>query len=77
MTTRPHWWDSAVHFGHAAREAYQRFADWTAELEHELERDWKKLHAQEQHDWEEIRHAVKEGWERKATSSKPPRSPGG
>ena len=59
-------------FGHGAKEAYGRVADkadvWSDELEKKLKVDWEATHKNAAETWEQVRDAVKHGWERTTSS---------
>ena len=67
--------EEAIAFGHGARDRFQKFQVWGAELEAKLESDWKDGH-QTAHAWEKVKDAVRHGWKRAAdvTKSAPPGS---
>ena len=63
--------ETAISFGHGARETYGKVAQkadvWSDELEKKLKADWEATHKDGAVAWEKVRDAVKHGWERTAS----------
>ena len=58
--------ESALAFGHGAREQYMHLGVWASELEDRLRADWKETGHEAEVAWESVRAAVQHAWERAA-----------
>ena len=62
--------EEALAFGHGARDAYRKMEVWGSELEDKLKADWKETGHDAASAWDKVSAAVKQGWERAATTTK-------
>jgi hypothetical protein len=62
--------ESAIAFGHGAKEMYGKAGPWTSEVEAKLKADWEQTHKGAVNGWATVRDAVKHGYET-LTSKKP------
>ena len=63
--------ESAISFGHGARDAYAKLGPWSADVESKLKADWEKGEHAAGQSWDKVRDAVKHGWDKSTNGSKP------
>ena len=63
--------EEALALGHGARAGYRKLEFWGRDLESRLQQDWKGMTRAAGRRWEDVRDAVKLGWERARSATRP------